>query len=224
MNIQVERWNLQNDRWPRTGRHILAQYDSTSVVVYQAYRPEIGRFAAVHGFFGGEFSLSRMSWVKPNFLWMMYRNGWGTKPGQEVTLAVRIRREAFDSILAHAIHSSFAPDVYATFDDWKRAVAASEVRLQWDPDHGPTGDPLQRRAIQLGLRGQVLKRFSREWIVAIEDISEFVAEQRNAAMENGCQNLETPREDVYPVSDRSVVNRLGLDVALPQRCETIDER
>jgi len=27
-----------------------------------------------------------MSWIKPNFLWMMYRCGWGTKEGQQVTL------------------------------------------------------------------------------------------------------------------------------------------
>jgi hypothetical protein len=38
------------------------------VVVYQAYRPEIGHFAAQHGYFGGSFSLDRMSWIKPNFL------------------------------------------------------------------------------------------------------------------------------------------------------------
>src|SRR5439155_2761622 len=31
------------------GRHILTQFDDESVVVYQAYRPAIGRFAAEHG-------------------------------------------------------------------------------------------------------------------------------------------------------------------------------
>ena len=58
----------QRARWPRDGRHVMAQYDADSVVVYQAYRPAIGQFAAAHGYFGGEFSLGRMSWVKPNFL------------------------------------------------------------------------------------------------------------------------------------------------------------
>ena len=58
--------------------------NSEGVIVYQAYRPSIGTYAVEHGHFGGEFSYSRMSWIKTNFLWMMYRSGWGTKPGQEV--------------------------------------------------------------------------------------------------------------------------------------------
>jgi hypothetical protein len=41
-----------------------------------------------------------MSWIKPGFLWMMYRSGWGTKSGQQVVLAVRLPREFFDHLLA----------------------------------------------------------------------------------------------------------------------------
>jgi hypothetical protein len=92
--------------WPPEGRHILAQFDEESIVVYQAYRPAIGHFAAQHGYFGGEFSLSRMSWIKTNFLWMMYRSGWGEKPGQEVTLAIRLSRPHFESLLAQTVPSS----------------------------------------------------------------------------------------------------------------------
>lgn len=53
--------------------------------------------------FGGEnFSFSRMSWIKTNFLWMMYRCGWASKHGQERVLAVRILRKGFDEILSKA--------------------------------------------------------------------------------------------------------------------------
>src|SRR5690348_14913921 len=117
--LTLESWRDQQARWPAEGRHILAQYDETSVVVYQAYRPAIGRYAAEHGRFGGEFSLSRMSWIKPNFLWMMYRSGWGTKDGQEVTLAIWLRRAAFDVILRQVVPSSYAPEVYASHDAWQ---------------------------------------------------------------------------------------------------------
>jgi hypothetical protein len=137
-------------RLPKTGRHIIAQFDDEGIVVYQAYRPAIGEFAATHGYFGGEFSLSRMSWIKPNFLWMMYRSGWGQKEGQEVVLAVKIKREAFDTILAAAVCSGYEPDLYPTEKDWKHAVNRSDVRLQWDPDHSPAGGKLTRKAIQLG--------------------------------------------------------------------------
>ena len=63
--LTLERYRDQQARWPAEGRHILAQYDETSVVVYQAYRPAIGHYAARHGRFGDEFSLNRMSWIKP---------------------------------------------------------------------------------------------------------------------------------------------------------------
>jgi hypothetical protein len=70
MNLRTEPYLAQTARLPKTGRHILAQFDDESVIVYQAYRPAIDHFAAHHGYFGGEFSLNRMSWIKPNFLWM----------------------------------------------------------------------------------------------------------------------------------------------------------
>src|SRR5262245_63087696 len=125
MNLITESYQAQVARWPPAGRHILAQFDANGIVVYQAYRPAIGRFAAEHGYFGGEFSFTRMSWIKPNFLWMMYRSGWGTKEGQEVTLAVRLRRTAFDAILAEAVHSTFVPGVYGSRQEWEKGVARS---------------------------------------------------------------------------------------------------
>lgn len=210
MKLATEPYRAQVERWPRAGRHILAQFDDESVVVYQAYRPEIGLYAARHQQFGGEFSFTRMSWVKTNFLWMMYRSGWGTKPGQEVTLAVRIRRSGFDQLLREAVHSTFAPEVYASRAAWESAVASSSVRLQWDPDHDPTGAKVERRAVQLGLRGEVLASYARDWIVEISDMSAFVAEQRVHA-QPPYTSLVTPREYVYPVTDPGVTARLGVD-------------
>ena len=212
MRIETESYQIQAPRWPKSGRHILAQYDAETIVVYQAYRPSIGNFAAEHGYFGGEFSYSRMSWIKPNFLWMMYRSGWGTKEGQEVTLAVRIRRSAFDAILKDAVYSTYVADVYGDPIAWKKAVAGSDVRLQWDPDHSPAGGKLERRAIQLGLRGRTLAHFGREWIVDIEDVSEFVEAQRLLLVGGSKGALVTPLEDVYPVADENVALRLGVDV------------
>jgi hypothetical protein len=141
---------------------------------------------------------------------MTYRSGWGTKPGQEATLAVRVRREAFDAILADAVHSSFVPDVYGREEDWRAAVTASSVRLQWDPDHDPHGAPLERRAIQLGLRGETLRRYAAEWLVEVEDISSFVSQQRGRLTDQ--RPIETPREDVLSVRDAQVAARLGLSI------------
>lgn len=211
MNLLAEPYLNQASKWPQTGRHILAQFDENTVVVYQAYRPAIGLFAAEHGYFGGEFSLNRMSWIKPNFLWMMYRSQWGTNPGQEVILAVWLVRSAFDEILASAVHSNFVPEVYESEKKWQQAVKSSAVRLQWDPDHHPSGAKLERRAIQLGLRGSALAGYARDWIVNIEDISEFVQQQRQYKEGDRIQLL-TPSETVYPVIDPDVCQRLGLSV------------
>ena len=79
MALITEPYNEQAQIWPNKGRHILAQFDEDTIIVYQAYNSLIGRYVADHGTFGGGFSYSRMSWIKPNFLWMMYRSGWGRK-------------------------------------------------------------------------------------------------------------------------------------------------
>jgi hypothetical protein len=209
--LSTERYVIQASLWPESGRHILAQVDAESVIIYQAYRPAIGSYAAKHGYFGGEFSLSRMSWIKPNFLWMMYRSGWGTKPGQEVTLAIRIRRKFFNDLLAEAVESSFSERQYPSWVDWQKAVNASSVRLQCDPDHHPNGAPMQRRALQLGLRHQRLEDFAKREVLEILDISAFVAEQRENTAKQRLPELLTPVERVYIPEDPAVRVRLGLD-------------
>jgi hypothetical protein len=213
MNLAVEPYLHQQPLWPSEGRHILAQFDDESVVVYQAYSAEIGHFAAAHGYFGGGFSYTRMSWIKTNFLWMMYRSGWGSKAGQEVALAVRLRRGFFDSLLEQAVPSSFDRDLYPDTASWSKAVARSGVRLQWDPDHGPSGQPRQRRAIQLGLRGPVLEEYGKRAILEIEDISEFVAEQHSHVRPGFYEELMTPSERVYLPADPQVAQRLRLSAA-----------
>ena len=201
MNLRTESYEVQRTRWPQAGRHILAQYDAEKIVVYQAFCPKIGRYAAEHGFFGGEFSLTRMSWIKPNFLWMMYRCGWATKEKQETVLAVSLKIDAFDAILAEAVPSTFISDLYPDETVWRQAVARSQVRLQWDPDHHPRGNNLERRAVQLGLRGEFLARYAQEWIVGIEDITEFVISQHQNVQAGDMSQLMTPREEVYSVND-----------------------
>jgi hypothetical protein len=48
--------------------------------------------------------------------------GLGYEARAGATLAVHVRREAFDAILANAVHSSFVPDVYGREEDWRAAV------------------------------------------------------------------------------------------------------
>src|SRR4051812_27233832 len=75
------------------------------------------------------------------------------------------------------------------------------------PRPQPSGNPVGRRAIQLGLRGEALVRYAKEWLLGVEDISDFVAGQRGNATAP-YERLVLPREDVYPVADTEVVRRL----------------
>lgn len=200
ISIPDELHGVQAARWPASGEHVLAHFDAETIVVYQAYRESTGRHAIEHGQLGGpDFSFGRMSWIKPNFLWMMYRSGWGTKPGQEVTLGLRIRRAFFDELLRDAVASSFDPARHASQAAWKQAVDDSDVRLQWDPDHAPDGARLARRAVQLGLRGEALRRLATTELVEVIDMSGFVAAQRaNALAGDPWPHLRTPTEAIYP--------------------------
>jgi len=197
MKLATAPYLQQANTWPSQGEHILAHHDETTVVVYQAYRPSIGQYAIEHGHFGGpDYSFNRMSWVKPNFLWMMYRCGWGTKEGQEVILGLRIRRAFFDTLLHAAVPSTFDPSQHADADAWRSAVVTSEVRRQWDPDHAPSGAKLPRRAIQLGLRGDLLRVFATTELIEVIDMTDFVAAQRPFAQDDN-PLLVTPIETVY---------------------------
>jgi hypothetical protein len=209
--LSLKSYVEQAQSWPAAGRHILAHFDDDTIVVYQAYRPSIGRWAAAHGQLGGpEFSYARMSWVKPNFLWMMYRSGWGTKADQEATLGLRVRRRFFDRLLESAVESTFQGGRHASHEAWKEAVATSDVRLQWDPDHDPNGARQERRAIQIGLRGALLADLGQREIVEVLDLSDLVAEQRAHVLARRLDLLETPIERVYTPQDEALRRRLLL--------------
>lgn len=153
---------------------VLAAHDERTITVYQAYAPAIGEAAAeaqtlrVPG-----FSLTRMTWIKPSFLWMMYRSGWGSKPDQECVLAITMTREGFDRLCAASTLASFDPTVHASHEDWKRSLAERPNRIQWDPDKDLSLRPMERRAVQLGIAARWVPAFTDEMIVMIEDRTAF---------------------------------------------------
>ena len=207
--METEPYLEQRAHWPKDGRAVLAHYDDDAIVVYQAFKPQIADEAVQLGRFGPSFSRSRMSWIKPNFLWMMFRCGWATKVDQERVLALWLPRAFFERVLAAAVASTFDPTAWPDESAWKGAVANSDVRLQWDPDHGPSGTPLARKAVQLGLRGAVLREYADRAILRVEDVTGLVAAQRVHA-KSPFGNLQTPRERVYVPRDPAAIRALGL--------------
>jgi hypothetical protein len=53
MNLTIQPNSEQVCRGPKSGRHVLAQYDCETIIVYQAYRSEIGNYTVSHDRFCG---------------------------------------------------------------------------------------------------------------------------------------------------------------------------
>ena len=153
-------------------RQIRAVYSPETITVYQAYPPQIAEAALAAGRFVAPFTLDRMTWIKPSFLWMMYRCGWAQKPGQERVLAIDITRAGFEWALSRACLSHFDPDHHADRAAWQRLLRTSPVRVQWDPERSLRLGPLPYRSLQVGLSGEAVHRYVGEWIVSIVDVTD----------------------------------------------------
>lgn len=179
MKLETVKYAQYEHKLPQTGKHIIGQTINENIIVYQAFNPNISKWAIDNQKFGGShYKFSRMSWIKPNFLWMMYRAGWAMKEHEQKILAIEISKSNFELLLQEGVHSSYIEEIYKTRENWNSEIANSEIRLQWDPDHGINGEKLERRAIQIGLKGQILRKFASEWILSITDITEFVHKQK----------------------------------------------
>ncbi|MEU3124813.1 MULTISPECIES: DUF4291 domain-containing protein [Streptomyces] len=165
-----------NDRTGPPRHEIRARHTDSTVTVYQAYRPAIGLAAARDGRFPSEWKRDRMTWIKPSFLWMMYRCGWGAKEGQETVLAVEISREGFGWALENAELSHYVRGVHADRATWQRDLRRSPTRVQWDPERDLHLNALPHRSLQLGLSGEAARRYADEWLVSVTDVTPLAHE------------------------------------------------
>lgn len=144
-----------------------------------------------------------MTWIKPSFLWMAYRSGWGTKPGQTRVLRVHLTREGFEWALGRAVLSHYQAGFHESEAVWKQSLVGAPVRIQWDPEQTVTmtAQP-QVRSIQIGLSGDAVRRYVNEWIVRLEDVTaemQHVRELARASTE--AAEAELPAERPYPIAD-----------------------
>ncbi|KAI8343098.1 hypothetical protein BC941DRAFT_410423 [Chlamydoabsidia padenii] len=201
--------------------------DPSSVVVYQAFSDTIADYAVEHQSFVGApgYKLNRMTWIKPSFLWMQYRSGWNTKDDRQTrTLAIRLTRSFFDTLVHTAVISHFSRSTYNNRTEWESARDTSCVVVQWDPQYTPAMERVEakRRAIQLGLKGPAAARLAQgKGVLSIEDITPFVKEMRarlevdkDKIGQDRFANLWVPRERPYLVDNQQGTN-LGADIEAP---------
>ncbi|MET7457360.1 DUF4291 domain-containing protein [Streptomyces sp. NPDC005574] len=193
-------------------RIVRAEYADSTIVVYQAYPREISEPAVRARTFVAPFKRERMTWIKPSFLWMMYRSGWARKPNQERILRIEMDRAGFEWALAHAALSHFQPGVHEDEAQWRAEAAECPVRVQWDPDRSIHLEPQPWRAIQVGLSGEAVDRYVDDWIVDMADVTELAWSVQAAVLDGRSDEAlrRLPTERSYPLPER-LRRRLGAD-------------
>jgi hypothetical protein len=190
-------------------KQILAAFDEVGLFVYQAFSPEIVEAALRHGAFARGFNLDRMTWIKPSFGWMLYRSGYASKHRQERIVRVRLSHEGFRTILSRAVATRYDPTLFSTQAEWGKAFSRTEVRRQWDPDRDLSLRRLDRRALQLGISGQTVRSYVKEWILGLEDVTPLAHAVWNAVAKRSALP-DVPHEKPYPL-DEELRHRLGVD-------------
>lgn len=183
---------------------IRAVYDDYTITVYQAFNKYIAQTAVDnHTFVSPPFKKERMTWIKPSFLWMMYRSGWATKENQEHILAIKIKRSGFEWALQNSCLSHFDSTVHDSYDSWKEFLRRSPVRIQWDPEKDIFLKPLNYRSIQIGLGSIAVEKYISDWIVDIVDITDYCIEINQLIHENKIIQAKSllPNEKTYLLTE-----------------------
>lgn len=180
---------------------IRADYDRDTIVIYQSYNEQIAKSAVMNQKFSAPFSFNRMTWIKPSFLWMMERSNYGQKSGQECTLAIHIKREAWEKALSKAVLTSPEKRVYPNPGTWEKEFKKAEVHVQWDPERNIKGNKLAYRSIQVGISRYLIEEFNNEWIVKIEDYTSLVKKILNLTKLGEYDKAKKllPIEKLYPL-------------------------
>ncbi len=188
---------IMNNNIPE--RQIRAYYNDQTIRVYQAYSNEIADSALANGtFVSPPFLMNRMTWIKPSFLWMMYRSRWGRyNADQKRILAIDISREGFAWAISHSCLSYRDPVM--SDEEWKAFKKLNPVRIQWDPERDIQLNPLAHCAIQIGLQKAAVRHYVHDWIVQMTDVTPLAHQIRALVKQNKLDEakLLLPEERIY---------------------------
>ena len=190
---------------------IRAAYDAQTITIYQAYGAAIARPALQSGRFVPPFSLSRMTWIKPSFLWLMERSNWAQKAGQEQILAVRIKRAGWDEALKMGVLTSYEKSAHRSPQIWREEFDKAFVHVQWDPERSIRGADLGVNSIQVGLGRTVIERYVNDWVVEIQDFTPLVRKIHALVQNGNVANAKKllPSERIYAVETK-IAQRLAI--------------
>lgn len=186
-------------------KQIRSLFNDQTIRVYQAYSDAIADAALKHGtFISPPFKIDRMTWIKPSFLWMMYRAGWGYKdPQQKRILAIDISHEGFNWALTHSCESR-APALLNK-KQWQELKHKFPVRIQWDPERDINLQPLPYRSIQIGLSKIAVNLYINQWIKKITDITPLAHSIYTCIQSGEIEQAKKmlPEERIYPILENN---------------------
>ncbi len=191
-------------------REIRATFDRETITVYQAYNEAIAFAAIGEQKFVPPFSFNRMTWIKPSFLWMMERSGWGQKSNQEYVLAIKIIRSFWEEALSNAVLTHPENTLYQSDSSWEKLFAEAKIYVQWDPERDLHGKKLPHRSIQVGVSRFWAEKYN-EAIVSIEDLTPLVKKIYNLRKEGKTENAKRllPTEKIYPLPSE-IARKIGI--------------
>jgi hypothetical protein len=123
---------------------------------------------------------------------------------------VDLDRSGFEWALAHGSLSHYDRHQHPSRDAWQAEQRSSPVRVQWDPERSINLAPLQCRSIQIGLGGDAVHRYIKNWITGITDVT-ALAHEVHALVSAGTRDAARsllPFERPYPLSE-TISARLG---------------
>lgn len=186
---------------------IRASYDEETITVYQAYSSEIASAAVreqrLHA--SPQFRLTRMTWIKPSWCWMMYRAGYSYKDkNQERILALKMKHEHFIALLRNSTLTTESgrqnTSGSAASPDERTREKSSVVKVQWDPERTPRLEKLSYRSIQIGIPSSLAETWAKEWIVSVEDATDKARRLEQELRENqGVTDDELVRKGLLPL-------------------------
>ena len=180
---------------------IRADYNKNSIIVYQAYRDQIAHPALKQQKFVPPFSLKRMTWIKPSFLWLMARSNWGQKKGQENILGIRISRQGWDRALSNGVLTTPELSIYPNYESWEQQFSQAKVHIQWDPERSIHGKKSELRSIQVGLSRFIIEEYVEDWTHEIIDYTPLVKKINRLIKQGKLTEAKRllPKEKPYPI-------------------------
>lgn len=183
---------------------IRALFDKDNIAVYAAFSDSIANVALKNQQLLPPFVYTRMTWIKPSFLWMMYRSDWGHRAGMTRILRIWVARDAWEKALQEAILTTPDYPIYSHKKVWRKKLDNTGIRVQWDPERTIDNKKLAFKSIQVGITEKYSEVYAKKWITKIEEVTPLAHSIQNLIFQKKWTAAEAllPQERTYPTPSR----------------------